>query len=148
EGHRPPAGETASGPGRLTGEVKMSAAFFIVLDQEDPGFDTTVNGKNLSQNSNRLERIAKGLGIRPLEDYISYSPDEARAMMEDLGADSETINATELPQEQWYDPQEGLDLVARLTDHVRANPTTVRNTKGVLADLQEYKELFEQAKGI
>jgi hypothetical protein len=52
----------------------MSAAFFIVLDKENPGFDTMVNGKFLAQDAKQLEKVAKSLGIRPLEDYVSYSP--------------------------------------------------------------------------
>ena len=63
----------------------MSAALVIILDNDNPGFDTMVHGKFLSQDSENLERIASSLGIRPLEDYVSYSPEEARAMMEDLG---------------------------------------------------------------
>ena len=64
----------------------MSAAFFIVLDQEAPGFDTMVNGKFLSQDAKRLEKIAKSLAICSLEEYVSYSPEQARAMMEDIGS--------------------------------------------------------------
>jgi hypothetical protein len=126
----------------------MSVAFFIALDKSDPGFDTMVNGKYLAQNAERLAAIARLLGTRALEDYVSYSPDEARAMMEDLGGDPEEIEATALPEQQWFDAQEGLDLVAKLTDHVRANPRAVKNAKGVLADLREYKEVFEKAKEI
>jgi hypothetical protein len=126
----------------------MSAAFFIVLDKENPGFNTMVNGKFLAQDSKGLEKIAKALGIRELEDYVSYSPDEARAMMEDLGSDPEEIERTELPEQQWFDAQEGLDLVAKLTGHIRANPKALKNAKGVLADLQEYKGVLEKAKKI
>jgi hypothetical protein len=126
----------------------MSTAFFIVLDNEDPGFDTMVNGKFLAQDSKRLEKIANSLGIRKLEDYVSYPPNKAREMMEDLGVDPEEIEAGELPKQQWFEAQEGLDLVAKLSDHIQAKPTAVKNAKGVLADLQEYRAVFEKAKGI
>ncbi|HEV3081867.1 MAG TPA: hypothetical protein VGY66_18955 [Gemmataceae bacterium] len=126
----------------------MSTAFFIVLDNEDPGFDTMVNGKFLSQNSEQLGKIAASLGIRKLEDYVSYAPDEARALMEDVGVDPDQIEETEVPEQQWFDAQEGLDVVAKLSDHVRAKPRAVKNAKGVLADLQEFKAVLEKAKGI
>jgi hypothetical protein len=126
----------------------MSAAFFIVLDRENPGFDTMVNGKFLSQDSKRLEKVANSLGIRPLEEYVSYSPEEARAMMEDFGSSPEEIAAVKLPEQQWFDAQEGLDFVAMLSKHIKANPKEVRNAKGVLADLQEYKEVFEKARAV
>src|SRR5215471_18561507 len=126
----------------------MSAAFFIVLDRENPGFDTTVNGKFLSQDSKRLEKVAKSLGIRPLEEYVSYSPDEARALMEDLGSSPEEIAAVKLPEQQWFDAKQGLDFVPTLSKHLEANPKAVKNAKGVLADLEEYKEVFEKAQAV
>ena len=124
----------------------MSAAFFIVLDLENPGFDAMVNGKFLAQDAKRLEKIAKSLGIRPLEDYVSYSPEEARAMMEDLGTDPDEIENLELPEQKWYDPQEGLDLVSKLAAHVQANESAVKNAKGVLSDFDEFKAVLENAK--
>jgi hypothetical protein len=126
----------------------MSAAFFIVLDQKDPGFNTAVNGKFLSQDAKRLAKIAKSLGICPLEEYVSYSPEEARAMMEDMGTDPDDIEGMELPEQKWYDPQEGLDWVGQVSAHVRANPSLVRNPKGVLADLEEYGTVLEQVKEV
>jgi hypothetical protein len=69
-------------------------------------------------------------------------------MMEDLGADAQEADATDLPEQQWFDPQEGLELVAKLADHIRAKPSVVRNADGVLSDLREYEELLEKAKAI
>ena len=126
----------------------MSAAYFIVLDNSDPGFDTMVNGKFLSKNAKQLEKIAKSLGIRTLDDFVSCSPDEARAMMEDLGSDPAEIANMELPEQKWFDPQEGLELVGKLAAHVQANPTAVKYSKGVLADLGEYQVVLEKAKAI
>jgi hypothetical protein len=126
----------------------MSAAFFIVLDKEDPGFDPMVNGKFLSRDSERLDKIAQSLGIPTLADYVSYSSDEARAMMADLETDADEIEGIELPEPKWFQPQEGLDLVTKLSTHIQAHPSVVKNAKGVLADLQEFKEVFEKAKTI
>lgn len=126
----------------------MSAAFFIVLDREDPGFDTMVNGKFLSQDAKRLEKIARSLGMRPLEEFVSYSPEEAQAMMEEMGTGLVDIEEMKLPEQKWYEPQEGLDWVSKISAHVRANPSSVKNAKGVLADLDEYRTVFEQAKSI
>ena len=126
----------------------MSVAYFIVLDQKDPGFDTMVNGKFLAQDDMRIRKVAKALGIRPLDEYVSYSPKDAREMMEDMDADPDEIEGTEFPEQAWYEPTEGLDLADRLSGHVRANPSAVKNAKGVLADLEEYKAVFEQAKAV
>jgi hypothetical protein len=81
--------------------LEMSAAFFIVLEKQDVPFDTSVNGKFLSNESAQLETIARTLGISPLEDYISYSPEEARAMMEEFGvSDDEELPEVELPEQK------------------------------------------------
>ncbi len=124
----------------------MSAAFFIVLDREDPGFDTFVNGKFLSQDSKKLDMVARSLGLRPLGEYISYSPEEAREMMEELGTDPDEIEGMEVPEKTWYDPQEGLDWIQKVCAHLEVNPSAVQNAEGVLADLEEYRSVLEQAK--
>src|SRR5258708_2687796 len=100
----------------------MSAAYFIVLDREDPGFDTMVNGKFLSRDDKRLEKVATSLGIRPLGEFVSYSPEEARAMMEDMGTDPDEIEGMELPEQRSYDPQEGPDRVRQVSAHLQASP--------------------------
>ncbi len=126
----------------------MSAAFFIVLDTKAPGFDTEVNGKYLSQDVTGLKTVAESLDIRPLEEYVSYSPEEAVEIMEDMGIDADEIAGMELPEQNWYDPQEGLDWVRKVSEHLEANPLAVTNQEGVLADLADYASVFERAKAI
>ena len=126
----------------------MSTALFIVIDRDNTGFDTTVNGKFLSQDAGKLEKIAKSLGLRPLHEYVSYSPEDALEMMEELGDDPAEMDGMELPEQQWYEPQEGLDWADKVIAYVRSNPASVKNAEGVLADLDEYRTVFEHAKSI
>src|SRR5262245_39673756 len=99
----------------------MGAAYFIVLDRENHGFDTMVNGKDLAREAKRLDKIAKALGLPSLDEYVSYSPEEARAMMENLGVEPSEAAGMELPEAKWYDPQEGLDWVGKVSAHIRAH---------------------------
>ncbi len=69
-------------------------------------------------------------------------------MMEDMGTDPGDIEGMELPEQKWHDPREGLEWVGRVSAHVRANPSSVRNPKGVLADLEEYRTVLEQAEAV
>ena len=126
----------------------MSAAFFIVIDRDNPGFDTMVNGKFLSRDAKQLEKIAKSLGLRPLENYVSYSPEDALALIEDMGTDPDEIDGLELPEQKWYEPEEGLEWVNKVIAYVRGNPSSVKNAEGVLADLDEYRTVFEHASSI
>lgn len=126
----------------------MSAALFIVLDRESPGFDAMVNGKFLARDAERLEEVARSLGLAPLDAYVSYSPEDARAMMEEMGADPDEVAEMELPEQTWSDPQEGLDWLQKVGGHLRENPSSVKNPEGVLADLEEYRAVLEQAKAV
>jgi hypothetical protein len=126
----------------------MSSAYFIVLDHPDPGFDTMVNGKALAREARRLAMIARSLGLRELNDFVSYSPDEALAMMEDLGTDLEDLETSELPPKQWFAAQEGMDFVARVAEHVQANPDSVKHPAKVLAELQQFQQVWQQAQAI
>ena len=42
----------------------MGAAYFIVLDNPKPGFDTFVNGKAIAREAPAIEKIAKKLKIK------------------------------------------------------------------------------------
>lgn len=126
----------------------MSTAYFIVLDNNEPGFDTFVNGKRLSKESGRLKKICNKLGIPTFEHFISYSPEETREMMTEMGNDEEDIEGVELPEQKWFIAQEGLDFVAQLVEHIEANPEDVNDKEGVLEELEEYREVFTKAKKI
>ena len=104
----------------------MSTAYFIVLDKADPGFDPAVNGKSLAQDAKRIARIAKTLGIRELDEYVSYSPEEARAMMEDLGGNPDDVD---FPEVKWFSAKEGLAWVAKLSAHVKSNREVLEKAK-------------------
>ncbi|MBI3469222.1 MAG: hypothetical protein HY000_39970 [Planctomycetes bacterium] len=123
----------------------MSTAYYIVLDKKVPGFDPFVNGKFLAQEAKRLARVIKALGLRQLNDYVSYTAEEARGMIEEMGADAEE---TELPDEHWFDVDEGLVWVGALAEHLAENPTGVKNSVGVLSDLREYEEVLTRANTV
>lgn len=119
----------------------MSVAFYVVLDNDEPGFDTFVNGKALAREAERLEAICQQLGLPLLDDFVSMSAED----LEDLLAED-----IELPEEQvkWFTAEEGIAFVTALADHLRANPAALRNTGSVLAELEAFAKLFRQAQGI
>ena len=95
----------------------MGVAYFIVLDNSDPGFDPYVCGKAIAREGTRLARVAKSLGLRELDEYVSGDEDAA-GLAAEFGLD-EDIQA---PAEQWFDPDEGLQWVASVRDHLQATP--------------------------
>jgi hypothetical protein len=47
----------------------MSAAFFIVVENENPDFDVSVNGKAFAKAEPRLRRNASALGVKSLMEF-------------------------------------------------------------------------------
>ena len=119
----------------------MSVAFYIVLDNEEPGFETVVNGKALALESKKLDAISQSLGVPTFEDFISMSADDIADM---LGDDIDILEQ----DIKWFTADEGIVFIKTMADHIRANPMVVKNPKAILYDLEEYAEIFEKAKGI
>lgn len=73
----------------------MSVAYCIVLDREEPGFYTFVNGKALAHDK-KLETLCAQLGLNPLEDFLSMSEEDISDMLD------EDIELPEDEGEQWH----------------------------------------------
>ena len=132
----------------------MGAAFYVVVNSDDPGFDTTVDGKALSRHCNQIDVIAGRLGFKPLESYCSQSPEDAHGMMaelmgledeSDLPPDAQETIAN-MPPEKWYDAEQGLDYAQKVGDHVRANRDTVNDAEAILYDLDSMVTVFTAAR--
>jgi len=117
----------------------MSVAFYIVLDNDAPGFDSFVNGKTLAKESKKLDAVCQKLGIPKFDDFVSMSAGD----MEDfIGDDAEP------PEEKWFDAEDGLKFVNALMLHINANPEDVKNFKAVSEELAEYADVLGKAKAI
>ncbi|MCA9146623.1 MAG: hypothetical protein KDB05_27785 [Planctomycetales bacterium] len=131
----------------------MGAAYFIVVNSQDPGFDTTVDGKALSRHARQIDAIAIKLGFKSLDEHCSQSPDDARLQMADLmGIEDEfdlPADAEEtlknMPPEEWYDASHGLDYANKVADHIRQNPTSVKDPDAVLYDLDTMITVLTEA---
>lgn len=49
----------------------MAASLYIVVEGEDPGFDTFVNGHALARNEDALEQLAGSMHVAPLLQFFS-----------------------------------------------------------------------------
>ena len=123
-------------------ERKLSVAYYVVLDNEAPGFDTFVNGKFLAENTEILDSICKGLGIRRLDDFLTIYEDDISDMI------GEEVGLPVGEGEQWFTAEEGISFVNTLITHIRDNPENIPNAAHILEDLAEYADLFDKAKHI
>ena len=64
----------------------MGVALYVALEKEVPGFDaSSVCGKRLEKAQEKLDDIAKEMGLTPLGDFISVAPEDVLAFFEDQG---------------------------------------------------------------
>ncbi len=115
----------------------MSLAYYIVLDQKDPGFDPFVNGKFLAAEARRVSKVAKKLGLRRLDDFVSFEEEPAAE-----------VPGIETDVAPWFAAEEGVAWVSELLDRFRRDPKPLKNASGVIADLEEYLEVLRKAQGV
>ncbi len=121
----------------------MGACFYIVVEGEDPGYDTFVNGHALARHEGELERLAESLHVRPLLDFFSADRD-SMAMLLEQGAGDPAWNES-LPEPQWFAPHDGLSTVTALLAHVEQRPASFGGDTGLLfQELSEYRRVLEK----
>jgi hypothetical protein len=122
----------------------MAASMYIVVEGEDPGFDIFVNGRSLARHEDALERVALGLGVRPLIEFFSADENSMSLLIEEGAGNPDLIRR--LPPPQWYAPQDGLVTVRALVEALSNEPQLL-GTEGaqVLSELKEYAKVLEKA---
>lgn len=123
----------------------MAASMYIVVEGEDPGFDTFVNGRSLARHEDALEKLALSLGVRPLIEFFSADENSMALLIEEGAGDQELLR--KLPPPQWYAPADGLKTVQALLQALRDDPQQLGTEgKQVLSELREYAEVLEKAR--
>lgn len=126
----------------------MSAALYIVLDGDDAGIETEMDGKAFSIEVETLAAIATEAGIAEPMHYVSVGNDELTALMDELGEDLGGANdlGTDAAGEIWIGPDEGCAWIAALQHAVEANATRVHRIEAVRADLTRLAVILGAAK--
>jgi len=121
----------------------MAASLYIVVEGDDPGFDTFVNGQALARNEDSLERLAERLGVRPLLEYFSADENSMALLLEQGAGNPEW--ARNLPEPQWFGAGDGRLTVSALIDFLAANPAALGSeTQPVLSELHEYERVLRK----
>ena len=94
----------------------MGTAYYIVLEQEIAGLDTTMDGKILARMVEDLDEVAEELGVQPLSDFVSIDPETARELVEGEGED------LDLPPPANFSAADGLATVRALMTRPEAEP--------------------------
>lgn len=116
----------------------MGLGWYVVLERELPeAAIAKEGGKALIHHQHELDDLARRLDLMPLSGLVSVRPAALAAYLQQQGLDP---NEIPIPDEEWYDPAEGLKTVRGLIEHLRkapgAAPATVPNSVRVVQDLQ------------
>ncbi len=116
---------------------------YIVVEGEDPGFDTFVNGRALARNEDGLERLAIRLGVRPLIDFFSADENSMSLLIEEGAGNPDLLQ--KLPPPQWFGGDDGLASVRPLLQALRDEPAQLGSDSENLRDeLQEFEVVLQK----
>jgi hypothetical protein len=123
----------------------MAASLYIVVEGEDPGFDTYVHGHSIARNEDALDRIAAKLHVRPLLDFFSADQNSMALLLEQGTGNPEWAHS--LPEPQWFLAMDGLTTIQTLCSFFESDRTALGSeTDHVLRELNEYKRVLEKAR--
>jgi hypothetical protein len=123
----------------------MAASMYIVVQGEDPGYDTFVNGRSLARHEDALERLALRLGVRPLIEFFSADENSMALLIEEGAGNQDLLRR--LPPPQWYAAGEGLKTIRALISELKHEPQQL-GTEGarVLSELSECARVLEKTE--
>lgn len=116
--------------------------FLIVLHRKVPGISDAVPGTEIAKAETFLARLARKLGVVSLTDFKSQSPAVTDALAKINGLD---LSDVKLAKETWYAPQQGLQTVTALREHLKSHPAAIPNTNEVLGELDQWHEVLTKA---
>ena len=122
---------------------------YIVVEGDDPGYNTFVNGRFLARHEDALEKLSLDLGVRPMIEFFSADENSMALLIEEGAGSADLLRR--LPPPQWYAADQGLLTVRALRDSLRAD-TQILGSEGraVLLELEEYVVVLEKtaARGL
>lgn len=110
----------------------MGSAYYIVLERDIKGLDTSMDGKALASSIKSLDKAASELGVRPLSEFVSIPPEDMEEFVDD-DADNE------LEPMHHFSAEEGLETVTELIEH-----GNVKDAR-IIEDLQECERILTKA---
>lgn len=122
----------------------MSLAYYIVLDNDEPGFETFVNGKAVAHAIDELDALCVRLGLPILDSFMGQSADE----LADLLDEEIELPEGEDPNAKWFAPRDGIRLLDTLVTAIREHPESVDSADSLIEDLTEYHHVLAQAEAI
>ena len=117
----------------------------MALDREVAGVvPEEFEGYALNQARWELSEAAEEAGLRPLDEFVSMSPEESEILADDLNFDSDVDAVTPAG---WFDPRDGLRLVQTLLGTVAEGPAAFPGEDTLVTELTELEAVLSAAVG-
>lgn len=116
---------------------------YIVVEGEDPGYNTFVNGRLLARYEGAIEKLALEIGVKPLLEFFSADETSMALLIEEGGGNPNLLK--HLPPPQWYRAEEGLRTLEALIVRLSADPQQLGSEgTAVLGELLEYETVLRK----
>ena len=115
----------------------------MALDREVAGVTPEqFEGYALNQARWELSEAAEEAGLRPLDEFVSLSPEESEILASDLNFDSDVDAVTPAG---WFDAHDGLRLVETLLGTVAEDPDAFPGEDTLVTELTELEAVLSAA---
>ena len=116
---------------------------YIVVEGEDPGYDTFVNGRALARFEGAVERLALEIGVKPLLEFFSADESSMALLIEEGAGNPELL--PRLPPPQWFRAEDGLQSVEALLTALESDPQMLGSEGSLVqAELAEYAAVLRK----
>jgi len=121
----------------------LGVGISVALDREVAGvIPEEFEGYALNQARWELSEAAEEAGLRPLDEFVSLSPEESEILADDLNFDSDVDAVTPAG---WFDPRDGLRLVQTLLGTVSQDPGAFPGEDTLVTELTALEAVLSAA---
>lgn len=122
----------------------MSLGWRVALQRELPAAQAiAVDGKALVFRQHDLDEIAERLKVPGLTEFLSADPAAMGQYLRQQGLDPDSFP---IPDEEWFEPAEGLATVRGLLGHLRVNANAVLDSYRIVRDLTAIEQILTLAE--
>lgn len=119
----------------------MSVALYVVAQSEVGGLDLSVNGKAIGRVPDQtIDDLCDALNVTSLVSFTSQDPGELADIMGEEVIDVDGDD--ELPEEEWFTPEDGLATVRALIAHLTKVPSALAESAAVVDDLHGFERVL------
>src|SRR5437870_1715057 len=122
----------------------MAGGWYVLLQRELADLEvSTGGGRALLYFHRQIDDLAMRLGLAPLSGF--FRPDRA-GVLEYLRGQGVEPDPESLPDEDWFEPSEGLATIRGLLAHLRGDVQAVPSGEKVIGDLEEIERVLDPAE--